>query len=105
MLDQPWALICRCQLLTFSKKRIVSDFDQEIPQSQTAGEHILPLGRATQNITRLLGDTLSIATSSLYPIKVIAKTEWTYSNAQQNIEKKINNELTNRTTALERTAA
>ena len=28
----------------------------------------------------------SKATSSLFPIKVIAKLEWTQSNAQQNIE-------------------
>ena len=53
------------------------------------------------------------ATSSLFPIKMIAKLEWTSSNVQQYIEQlqtptmgvtineKVNN---NRTTTLERTA-
>ena len=31
-------------------------------------------------------DQLSKATSSLFPIEMIAKLEWTQSNAQQNIE-------------------
>ena len=31
-------------------------------------------------------DKLSKATSSLFPIKMMAKLEWTQSNAQQNIE-------------------
>ena len=31
-------------------------------------------------------DKLSKATSSLFPIKMIAKLEWTQSSAQQNIE-------------------
>ena len=31
-------------------------------------------------------DTLSKATSSLFPIKMIAILEWTYSNVQQNIK-------------------
>ena len=31
-------------------------------------------------------DKLSKATSPLFPIKMIAKLEWTQSNAQQNIE-------------------
>ena len=60
-------------------------------------------------------DKLSIATSSPFPIKMIAILERTQSNVQQNIEqlqiptvgvtinKKVNNN--NRTTALERTAA
>ena len=59
-------------------------------------------------------DKQSKATSSLFPIAMIAKLEWKQSNAQQNIEQlqnptifcsnkqqRINN---NRTTALERTA-
>ena len=37
-------------------------------------------------ITRHQEDKQSKATSSLFPIKMIAKLEWTYSNAQQNIE-------------------
>ena len=55
----------------------------------------------------------SKATSSLFPIKMTAKLEWTQSNAQQNRtiteshngsnnQQRINN---NRTTALEQTAA
>ena len=67
-----------------------------------------PRGRATQP-----EDKLSTATSSLFPIKMIAILEWTLSNEQPNIEQlqtptmgltinKVNN---NRTTALERTAA
>ena len=55
-------------------------------------------------------DKLSKATSSLFPIKMIAKLEWTLSNIQQNIGQlqtptmgvTTNN---NRTTALERPAA
>ena len=57
----------------------------------------------------------SKTTSSLFPIKMIAKLEWTQSNAQQNMEQlqnptmgvTINNEsiFNNRTTALERKAA
>ena len=65
-------------------------------------------------ITRRQEDELSKTTSSLLPIKMIAKLEWTYSKVQQNIEQlqtptngsynkqQVNN---NRTTALERTAA
>ena len=64
-------------------------------------------------ITRHQEDKLSKATSSLFPIKTIAKLEWAQSNVQQNRtiaesqnggnnKEKINN---NRTTALERTAA
>ena len=66
--------------------------------------------------TRHQEDKLSKATSSLFPIKMIAILEWTYSNVQQNIEQlhityfhngsynkqKVNN---NRSIALERTVA
>ena len=37
-------------------------------------------------ITRHQEDKLNKATRCLFPIKLIAKLEWTYSNAQQNIE-------------------
>ena len=37
-------------------------------------------------ITRRQEDEPSKVTSSLFPIKMIAKLEWTQSNAQQNIE-------------------
>ena len=53
-------------------------------------------------ITRRQEDKQSNATSSFFPIKMIAKLEWTQSNAQQNIEQlqnstigvKINNKST-----------
>ena len=44
-------------------------------------------GTARKNhttITRHQEDKLSKATSSLFPIKMMAKVKWTYSNAQQN---------------------
>ena len=51
----------------------------------------------------------SKATSSLFPIDMIAKLEWTQSIAQQNIEQLQNPTMgvtiNNRTSALERTAA
>ena len=37
-------------------------------------------------ITRHQEDKLSKATSSLFPIKMIAKLEWTKTNVQQNID-------------------
>ena len=45
-----------------------------------------PRGRATQQITKHQEDKQSKATSSLFPIKIIAKLEWTQSKTQQNIE-------------------
>ena len=44
-------------------------------------------------ITRHLEDKQSKATSSLFPIKVIAKLEWTQSHAQQNIEQPQNHTM------------
>ena len=94
----------------FLYQKKVSEYDQEIPQSQTHGT----ARRSHITITRHQEDKLSKATSFLFPVKIIAKLEWTQSNAQQNIEKnteshngrnnqqRINN---NRTTALERTIA
>ena len=49
-----------------------SEYDQEIPQSQTADIPMAPWGRA-----RNQEDKLSKATSFLFPIKMIAKLEWT----------------------------
>ena len=49
-------------------KKIVSEYDQEIPQSQTADNPVAPRGRAAQP---------SQDTSSLFPIKMIAILEWT----------------------------
>ena len=56
-----------------------SEYDQEIPQSQTADKPMALQGRATHH-----EDKLSKATSSLFPIKMIAKLEWTQSNTEQN---------------------
>ena len=47
--------------------KIVSEYDQEIPQSQTADNHKAPRGRAAKTITRHQEDKLSKATSSLFP--------------------------------------
>ena len=68
-------------------KKIVSEYDQEIPQSQTADKPVAPRGRAAQPrgtarksrsiITRHQEDKLSKAISSLFPIKMIAILEWT----------------------------
>ena len=64
-------------------------------------------------IMRHQEDKLSKATSSLFPMKMIAKLEWTYSNVHQNIEQlktptmevTINNQSTTTAIALELTAA
>ena len=61
--------------LTLTK--IVSEYDQEIPQSQTADNPIAPRGRATQPSRDTRKTKLSKATSSLFPIKIIAILEWT----------------------------
>ena len=45
-----------------------------------------PPGRATQQSERYQEDKQSKATSSLFPIEMIAKLEWTQNNAQPNIE-------------------
>ena len=75
---------CRtCQKMTFLK--IVSEYDQEKTQSQSAAKPMAPRGRATQQ-SHDTRKTLSKVTSSLIPIKMIAKLEGTYSNVQQNIE-------------------
>ena len=63
--------------------KIVSEYDEEIAQSQTADKPVASRGRATQQSrdTRKT-NKLSKASSS----QMIAKLEWTQSNAQQNIE-------------------
>ena len=65
----------------YSIVKIVSEYDQEIPQSQTAAAR-----KSRSTITRHQEDKLSKAISSLFPIKMIAMLEWTQSNIQQNIE-------------------
>ena len=54
-----------------------SEYDQKIPQSQTADNPVAPRGRAAETIARHQEDKLSKATSSLFPIKMIAILEWT----------------------------
>ena len=54
--------------------KIVSGYDQEIPQSQTADN---PIGKRHTTITRHQEDKLRKATSSFFTIKMIAKLEWT----------------------------
>ena len=67
--------------------KILSEYCQEIPKSQTAAKPVAPRGRKSHTtVTRHQEDKLSKATSSFFLIKMIAKLEWTQSNAQQNIE-------------------
>ena len=57
--------------------KIVSEYDQEIPQSQTADNPVASRGRAAQpsRDTRNEEDKLSKEISSLFPIKMIAMLE------------------------------
>ena len=55
----------------------VSEYGQEIPPSQTADKPMAPRGRATQQSRDTRKTKPSKATSSLFPIKMIAKLEWT----------------------------
>ena len=66
--------------------KIVSEYDQEIPQSQTADKPCDTARKSRPTITRHQEDKLSKATNSLFPIKMIAILERTQSNVQQNIE-------------------
>ena len=59
-----------------SKK--VREYDQEIPQSHTADQR---KSNRTLTVTRHKKDNLRKATSSLYPIKMIAKLERTLCTA------------------------
>ena len=64
--------ICFTLRKTFLK--IVSEYDQEIPQSQTADN---PAGMSRSTTKRHQEGKLSKAISSLFPIKMIAILEWT----------------------------
>ena len=66
--------------------KIVSEYDQEIPQSQTADNPVVPRGRAAQpsQDTRKTSEVKQPAL--FFPIKMIAILERTKSNIQQNIE-------------------
>ena len=87
-----------------TQSNIVSEYDQEIPQSQTAEKPVASWGRAAQ-----LKDKQSKATSPIFSIELIAKLEWTQSNAKQNIEQlqdpTMGVTINNRATALNRQAA
>ena len=52
--------------------KIVSEYDQEIPQSQTAEKPRGTARKSRSTITRHQEDKLSKATSSLFPTKMIA---------------------------------
>ena len=67
-------------------KKIVSEYDQEIPQSTNCRQPCGTPRKSRSTITRHQEDKLSKATSSLFPIKMIAIQERTQSNVQQNIE-------------------
>ena len=56
---------------------IVSEYDQEIPQSQTAEKTHGTARKSHTIIMRHQKHKLSKVTSSLFPIKMIAKLEWT----------------------------
>ena len=55
--------------------KIVSEYDQEIPQSQTVEKPHSTARKNHSTITRHQEDRLSKATSSLFPIKMIAILE------------------------------
>ena len=57
--------------------KIVREYDQEIPQSQTAYNPHGTARKSRSSITRHQEDKLSKAISSLFPMKMIAKLEWT----------------------------
>ena len=54
----------------------LSEYDQEIPQSQTADKPNGTGKKSHSTIKRHKEDKLSKETSSLFPIKIIAKLEW-----------------------------
>ena len=88
---------------------IVGEYDQEIPQSQTADKHGALRGRDTQRSRDTRKTNKAKKIRSLFPIKIIAKLEWTQSNAQQNTEQPHSTTLgvttNNESTTTERTAA
>ena len=92
--------------------KIVSEYDQEIPQSQTTDKAMASLGRADK--TQQSRDTRKTNKAKQPALcsprfEKIAKIEWTQRNAQQNIEQLQNPTMAvtinNETTASERTAA
>ena len=86
----------RCHIGTFqvtciintsiNNKKNIDEYDQEIPQSRTADKPVASRGRATHQLRDTRKTKQSKATSSLFPIEMIAKLERTQSNAQKIIE-------------------
>ena len=75
-------LICCLELKDWSlyngkRRKIVSEKNQEIPQSQNRRQTHGTARKSQTAITRHQGGKLSKATSSLVPIKMIAKLKWT----------------------------
>ena len=63
-----------------------SEYDQKIPQSQTADNPVTPRGSCS-TITKTPGRQIKQSNQlPLFPIKMIVILEWTYSYVQQNIE-------------------
>ena len=88
---------------------IVSEYDQEIPQSENRRQPSGIPWKSRSTIMRHQEDKSSKATSSLFPIKMMEKKERTTkhrtitdSHNGSNNKQKVNN---NRTTALKRTSA
>ena len=65
------------KLWSSEPSKIVSEYDQELPQSQNACKPMARRGRATQQARDTRKTQLSRATSSLFTIKTIAKLERT----------------------------
>ena len=63
--------------LACSYSKIVSEYDQEIPQSQTADKPMRPQGRAKQQSRDIRKTNQAKQPALSYPIKMIAKLEWT----------------------------
>ena len=63
--------------------KIVSEYDQVTPQSQTADK---PVASSATQQSRDTRKTNKAKQPALFPINVIAKLEWTQCYAQQNIE-------------------
>ena len=61
-----------------------SKYDQEIPQSETADKPMVPRGRKPHS-SHVTPGIQSKVTSSLFPIKTIAKLVLDTSNTHQNI--------------------
>ena len=74
-----------------------SKYDQEIPQSHTADQPMALLGKSniTLTITRHQEDKRCKATSSFFPIKMIAKLQRTQSSAQHVTNTEPHNERNN----------